>query len=77
MNRQEFIAVDRKLFERLMHGPLGPITLLLRNGMSLVGEMKGIARGTESDPSRYWGRIMLTVDGEDIEVTYLEIADFA
>jgi hypothetical protein len=77
MNRQEFIAVDRKLFERLMLGPLGPITVVLRNGTSVAGEMKGVARGTDSDPVRYWGRIVLTVDEHDVEVTYPEIAEFA
>lgn len=77
MNRQEFVAVDRKLFERLMHGPLGPITLVLKNGTSIAGEMKGIARGGGSDPARYWGRIVLTVNGEDIEVTYPEITEFS
>jgi hypothetical protein len=77
MNRHEFIAADRKLFERLMHGPLGPITLVLKNGMSVVGEMKGVARGSDSDPVRYWGRILLTVDGEDVEVAYPEIIEFA
>jgi hypothetical protein len=75
MNRQEFITVDGKLFERLMHGPLGPITLVLKNGTSIVGEMKGIARGGGFDHSRYWGRIVLTVDGEDVEVNYPEIAE--
>ena len=77
MNRQEFISVDRKLFERLMHGPLGPIGLVLKNGTSVVGEMKGVARGSGSDPALYWGRIVLTVDGADVEVTYSEITEFA
>ena len=77
MNRQEFIAVDQKLFERLMHGALGPITLVLKNGMSIVGEMKGVARGSDSDPVRYWGHILLMIDGEDVEVTYSEIVEFA
>jgi hypothetical protein len=77
MDQQEFITVDRKLFERLMNGPLGPITLVLRNGLSIAGEMKGVARGADSDPVRYWGRIVLSVDGEDVEVTYPEIAEFA
>jgi hypothetical protein len=77
MNQQEFISVDQKLFERLMHGHFGPITLVLKNGRSIAGEMKGIARGRDFNPDRYWGRIVLTVDGEDIEVTYPEITEFS
>jgi hypothetical protein len=79
MNEQEFIDLDRKLFQRLGYGSLGPITLVLKDGTLIAGEAKGIARGSTDGPGpvRYWGRILITAGGEDVEVTYSDIADVA
>lgn len=78
MNEEEFIVLDRKLFDRLSYGSLGPITLVLRNGLAIVGDTKGIARGSTDDgpgPVRYWGRVLMTTGGEDFEVDYSAIAE--
>ena len=79
MNEHEFLDLDRKLFERLSYGSLGPITLVLKNGTLVVGGMKGIARGTDDGPGpvRYWGRVLITAGEGDVEVTYPNIADIA
>jgi hypothetical protein len=79
MNEQEFIDVDRRLFERLSYGSLGPITLLLKNGTSIAGETKGIARGADDGPGPvgYWGRLLMTVGATDVEVSYADIDEIA
>ena len=78
MNEEDFISLDRKLFDRLSDGPLGPIELELKDGSLIIGDAKGIARGSggeNQDDAFFWGRILLAVDGRDIEVEYAHIAD--
>ena len=77
MDKEAFLAVDRALFDRLNQGPIGRMTVTLRNGGSVVGAPKGIARGTALGGRYavdYWGRILMVTDGREVEVDYADIA---
>ena len=69
--------IDRKLFDRLNWGPLGPITLTLKDGGAVIGETKGIARGSAdglNGDNDCWGRVLMAANGCDVEVDYITIA---
>ena len=76
MNRDEFLLVDQRIFDRLSWGSLAPLRLTLKSGVTVVGETKGIARGNSDGPNAvYWGRVLVASDGCDVEVDYTAIAD--
>ncbi len=78
MSRQDFITLDGQLFNRLNWGPLGPITLRLKNGRAVVGDTKGISRGQaheRGNATPYWGRILMVSDGSETEIDYAAIVE--
>lgn len=71
---EHFKFVDSRLFARLHDGSVQPLRVVLKNGQRLMGEAKGIARGTHGDagnlPHACGIILLLTAQGE-IEVEKL------
>lgn len=75
---ERFDDIDRRVFARLDSGALGPLKLTLRNGASLAGELKGVARRSlaiAGGAAQKGGTLLLVCDGAEIKIDYMEIAD--
>lgn len=74
---QHFEFIDRRLFARLYNGDLSPLSLSLKDGRVIRGEVKGITRRRQRDAGgvRMSGAILFVTAGGDLELDYATIAD--
>lgn len=76
MNESEFTDIDRMVFDRLHKGSLEPLTLRLKDGTRLTGQLVAIHRsgatGRTADEPR--GEIRLDAKGGPVSVAYDQIS---
>lgn len=76
MNDTEFTNIDRMVFDRLHRGSLAPLTLRLKDGTRLTGQIVAIHRSgaTGSAQEEPGGEIRLDANGRLVSVGYDQIS---
>ena len=77
MNDAEFTEIDRRLFDRLHRGSLGPITFRLKDGGALSGHLLAVRRSgaTGNVIGALGGEIRLDCAGGQAFLAYDQIGD--
>lgn len=77
MDDAAFTSIDAKLFNRLHWGPLAPISVRLKDGRTLTGELLAVSRhgGVGNSGGAPSGEILLAVASARTSVSYDQILD--
>lgn len=77
MNDAEFTEIDRRLFDRLHRGALGPVAFRLKDGRTLTGQVLAVRRsGATGDViGALGGEIRLDCAGDQAFLAYDQIGD--
>ena len=77
MNDAEFTEIDRRLFDRLHRGALGPVAFRLKDGRTLTGQVLAVRRsGATGDViGALGGEIRLDCAGGQAFLAYDQIGD--
>ena len=77
MNDAEFTEIDRRLFDRLHRGALGPVAFRLKDGRTLTGQVLAVRRsGATGDViGALGGEICLDAEAGQAYLAYDQIGD--